>query len=354
LRRRAERALAELGAGAPLVAVGLLVLNYQRWKSQFHNALTGKLSDVAICFLLPLLVSAALGLVRDWSGRRRLAVGAVVATLAFTLLELSDMAGALFVRATRALGMGGGTLTRDPTDLLALACVPLAVAYGRRRLMVADRGPSVWRSVVGALVMMTGSLALMADSDLSKTCHEPAVKIQAEAGCGPGGLIAVQASAGGTGFTLSNPGALGLPTFFSSDHCAWSSGQLAGAVSSGAEVQCPLSFDGGEIVVHECLYSNGVVASAPACANCNWVTPQTCSAMLADGKGTFTCQPSDGGASCVSHLTVVLDGGAVGELDGMGGPADAGASASVMDAAATAEVAGAWSEQAVDGSSEVD
>jgi hypothetical protein len=166
VRRRAERALAELGAAAPLGAVCLLAANDHQFKRLFHNALTGKLSDVAICFLLPLLVSAALGLVSNWSGRRRLALGAVVATLVFTLLEYSDTVGALFIRATAAVGFGGGVLTRDPTDMLALGCIPLAVVYGWRRVAAVEREPSVWRSVSGALVLAAGSLTLMASDPI--------------------------------------------------------------------------------------------------------------------------------------------------------------------------------------------
>src|SRR5260221_4375425 len=162
LRRRAERALAELGAAAPLGAVCLLVANDHEFKRLFHNALTGKLSDVAICFLLPLLVSAALGVLCDWPERRRLALGAVVATFAFTMLELSDTGDALLAGVTGQLGTGGPTVARAPTDLLALACVPLAVAYALRRFAVAERGPgaSRWGSV--ALVIVAGSLALTA------------------------------------------------------------------------------------------------------------------------------------------------------------------------------------------------
>jgi hypothetical protein len=341
LRRRAERALAELGAAAPLGAVCLLVANDHQLKRLLHNALTGKLSDLAICFLLPLLVSAALGLVSNWSGRRRLAAGALVTTSVFTLLELSDVAGALFVRAIDALGLGSGPLTRDPSDLLALACVPLALAYGRRRLAAVERGPSVWRTATGALVMVAGSLALMADSDTVKPCGQD-VTIQAEAGCGPGGPIVFRGGASDPPqFVITNPAALGLPPFYASDHCALSTGYLKGAASSDGAAQCPFKFDKGEITVYECLYSNGVVASAPACANCTWVIHETCSAVLAGGEGSVTCSGVDGGPpSCVSSLTPARDGGA---------------DVSVTDAAAMDEpVVDGSSERAGDGSSDFD
>jgi hypothetical protein len=270
LRRRAERALAELGAAAPLGAVCLLVANDHEFKRLFHNTLTGKLSDVAICFLLPLLISAALGLLRDWPGSRRLAVGAVATTLLFTLLELSDTADVLYLRATGALGLGGAPLTRDPTDFLALALVPLAVAYGWRRLFVAERRPNVWRTAAGALVMVTGSLALMADSEAVVPCKRAAFTVRAEAGCGPGGLIVVQSLASDR-FTISNAGALGLPSFFSSDSCVGSVGNVTGAPSSGP-APCPFRLDEGEISASQCVSPDGTVArvlSAPtACGRC--------------------------------------------------------------------------------------
>jgi hypothetical protein len=315
-----------MGAAAPLGAVWLLLANDHAFKRLYHNAVTGKLSDVAICFFLPLLLSAALGLLTDWPGRRRLAVGAVVATLVFTLLELSDTFGALFARATAALGLGGGTLTRDPTDLLALVCVPLAVAYGRRRLAAAERGPNVWRSATGALAMATGSLALMATSMSVESCpfQGPPVRFQAEAGCGPGGLIVVESCAYSSTCTspiqISNAGALGLPSFTSSDG-TWSWGTWTGPppVRGNGGVCLPIRLDQGswEVIVQVCVSVDG---AASACGpGIGVITLQTCQAVLADGAGSFTCNPVDGGAPCVSHLTVVRDGGADGAQDGVDG-----------------------------------
>lgn len=324
MRRRAERALAELGAAAPLGAVWLLLANDHAFKRLYHNAVTGKLSDIAICFLLPLLVSAALGLVCDWPGRRRLAVGAVVATLVFTLFELSDTVGAVFVGATGALGLGGGALTRDPTDLLALACVPLAVVYGQRRLAVAERGPNVWRSATGALVMVTGSLALMATSMSVKpeVCDKrPApVIFQAEAGCGPGGLIIIQSSSQYPGFSISGAAAIGVPPS-SADACVWIDGPHVPTLNGDGGV-CPIRWDDGtwEFSVMELspFWSGDCFGGGSV------MTLETCSAEVADGVGTLTCRPGDGGAPCTSRLTEVGDGGtdgALGRVDGSSNPA---------------------------------
>ena len=74
--------------------IALLIANDHVLKFVFHNAVTGKLSDVAICFLMPLLISAALGLIAGSRVRRRLEIGAVVTVVVFSALEMSDLAPA--------------------------------------------------------------------------------------------------------------------------------------------------------------------------------------------------------------------------------------------------------------------
>ena len=137
-RSEREAALRELGSLLPLAMIALLVANDHVLKFVFHNAVTGKLSDVAICFLMPLLISAALGLIAGAGARWRLGIGAVVTAVVFSALEMSDLAGSWFVRAVAIVfGARHTVLTRDPTDLLALLMVPLAVAYGRQRARAA-------------------------------------------------------------------------------------------------------------------------------------------------------------------------------------------------------------------------
>lgn len=135
-------AASEFLAPLPLAAVALMAVNDHFLKPAFHNAVTGKLSDVAICFFLPLYLSALLGLA--WRPRwppARLLLGAALAAGVFVTLELSDAAGRWFLGALRwlspALRLGPVGLTRDPTDLLALLLVPAAVWYGWRRLALA-------------------------------------------------------------------------------------------------------------------------------------------------------------------------------------------------------------------------
>lgn len=133
----------EFFAPAALAAVALLALNDHVLKPWLHDAVTGKLSDLAICFFLPLYLSALLGLVWRAPASWRLAVAAALTAAVFGALELSPLAGRWFCAANDAvagaLGMARRCrLTRDPTDLAALAVVPLAVAYGRARARRAE------------------------------------------------------------------------------------------------------------------------------------------------------------------------------------------------------------------------
>lgn len=229
-------ALGELGSLLPLSIIGLLIANDHVLKFVFHNAVTGKLSDFAICFLMPLLVSAVLGLIARVDDRRRLWIGAAVTVAIFSVLEMSDTAGAWFVRAIALVfGAKHTVLTRDPTDLFALLFVPLAVAYGRRRALVALVGARV-RRLGGALALITGSLALMATT-APERCDKwsPPTVFKAEGDCGSGGLFVLQGSFSGT-LTFTNPAALLAPPESSS---------LSVYPSYGGRA-CPYTFDKGD------------------------------------------------------------------------------------------------------------
>jgi hypothetical protein len=141
----------------PLAAVALLVLNDHLLKHSFPGLVTGKLSDLAGLAFFPLLLQALwetgqVLLRRPWQPSARvLAVTTLATALAFSLVNLSTAAsdawalllGALQwpVHALAALARGAAppglrpTLsTRDPTDLLALPTLALAVRIGLRRV----------------------------------------------------------------------------------------------------------------------------------------------------------------------------------------------------------------------------
>ena len=181
-------------------------------KFAFHNALTGKLSDIAICFVMPLLVSAALGSIGGVGRRWRLGIGAAVTVIVFSALEMSDWAGGWFVRAVAfVFGAQHTVLTRDPTDLLALACVPLAVAYGLRHARSAAI-QSRWRRTSGALALALGALALMATSAPERCSRWSApMAFQVEGDCGTGGIVVIQGDGYSGQLTITNQAALLAP-----------------------------------------------------------------------------------------------------------------------------------------------
>ena len=62
----------EFFAPLPLAALALTVVNDVWLKPAFHSGLTGKLSDVGICFFMPLFLSELLGIFLGLPGRFRL------------------------------------------------------------------------------------------------------------------------------------------------------------------------------------------------------------------------------------------------------------------------------------------
>ncbi|MFT3913696.1 MAG: hypothetical protein QM704_06200 [Anaeromyxobacteraceae bacterium] len=127
----------ELAGPLPLGAAALLALNDHLLKAAFPGAITGKLSDLAGCFVLPLFLSAALACATPWPRRRRLAIGAVVTAAAFAAVKLSAAAAgavtAALDLATVPLLGASNRIVVDPTDLVALPLVLAAFAWGARR-----------------------------------------------------------------------------------------------------------------------------------------------------------------------------------------------------------------------------
>jgi hypothetical protein len=129
----------EFFAPLPLAALALLVTNDVWLKPLFHNAVTGKLSDVAVCFLMPLFLSELLGFAFAWPARQRLRVAAFATAAVFTALEVIPPVTRWVLAGLSAVGpvlgiAGRFRMTADWTDLLCLLLIPLSVRYGDRRL----------------------------------------------------------------------------------------------------------------------------------------------------------------------------------------------------------------------------
>jgi hypothetical protein len=130
--------MTEFFAPLPLLAVVLMVVNDRFLKPWLHNALTGKLSDLAICFFLPLFVSALMGIFWRSHPRARVLAGAGIAAFVFAAQEMWIGFQDLLLGALRVvggpLGLRHFVLTSDTSDLWALLMVPVAAAYGFSRL----------------------------------------------------------------------------------------------------------------------------------------------------------------------------------------------------------------------------
>ncbi|MEI7744685.1 MAG: hypothetical protein WCK58_13170 [Chloroflexota bacterium] len=183
-----------------IVALVVLVLNDHILKSAMPGLLTGKLSDVAGLIVFPLLLAEAVLAGTRLVGRRPVvAPVAVVAwcagvtTLGFALVKTLAPATAAWAWAWGAVQWlaGAGPLTgrplllvavvRDPTDLLALPAVLVAVAIAartRRQALARPRAatPRRQRSWTGAAMGLVTAVACMATSQ-----SEPAVYADTEA-----------------------------------------------------------------------------------------------------------------------------------------------------------------------------
>jgi hypothetical protein len=131
----------------PLCATALLALNDHLLKAWLHNPVTGKLSDVAGCFVLPLFIAAVLELVGVRSPRARLNGAFVVTVVFFTALKSSPpvagLVSHLLATAWAQVGVRTGGIVADPTDLLALPAAAAAWAWGRAQGGALQRVDSV-------------------------------------------------------------------------------------------------------------------------------------------------------------------------------------------------------------------
>jgi photosystem II stability/assembly factor-like uncharacterized protein len=125
-------ALACLVDPPTLGAIGLLLLNDHILKAAFPSWLTGKLSDLAGLYFFSFLVLAALGLLelalppRSRSPSRAWGIAMALSALWFLGLKATPASNALAVAVLDALLGGSRRVVADPTDLIALAMLPLA------------------------------------------------------------------------------------------------------------------------------------------------------------------------------------------------------------------------------------
>jgi hypothetical protein len=309
---KAAATRSEFFAPAPLAAVALVGLNDHLWKPRFHNAVTGKLTDVALCFFFPLLLSVLLRPL--WrADRGRLLFAAAATALLFTALELSAAADAALTAAVavvgRSFGVGLAPFTRDLTDLLALGMVPVAYWYGRRRTGKAAR-PWSWASaraswwwrapaLAGTLVLLTAESPLLCDE------YSAPVPFRVSDGCGAAGIMVVESNSETGHLDAFNGDALvgaatgryqGGECPFRLDQGGW---YLVGTACPAATPDGGLGPDAGG--------SGDAGASADASASagpagCPESARRRCEAKLENGELWLSC--SGAGPTCRARLTV--------------------------------------------------
>ena len=146
---------------ASLAAIAALILNDHVWKAAWPGVVTGKISDFAGLAFFPLLLVSVWEITRSvlglpWKPSRRALFAAVTATaVVFTLVKLWPPAGdayrfgwAVLQWPFRAIGkLAAGrllpplrpvALVQDPTDLVALPALAVAIWVGLRRIRAAE------------------------------------------------------------------------------------------------------------------------------------------------------------------------------------------------------------------------
>jgi hypothetical protein len=137
LQNAAARGAPEFFGVLPLMAVGLFALNNAVLKRAWPGWVTGKLSDLLICFFLPLFVSALLERISRLAAATRVATGIVLTAASFTAVKTSPLASRLLdggiATLLRPLGNRTAPNCVDVSDLCALPMLALAWLYARRR-----------------------------------------------------------------------------------------------------------------------------------------------------------------------------------------------------------------------------
>jgi hypothetical protein len=146
-----------------LIALSLLAINDALLKSRFPGFVTGKLSDVAGLFAFVVFICALIP-------RRCVAIGIVVA-IAFTWWKspLSKFA----IDGWNRIGSFAIGRTIDFTDLVALAIIPIALAWIARREEVAHAEPRrVMTFAIGAMSLVAFTATSVARRECCAAAYE--------------------------------------------------------------------------------------------------------------------------------------------------------------------------------------
>lgn len=120
---------------ALLLAFAVLALNDLLLKHAHPSWLTGKLSDLAGCFLFPFWVAGILGLTTRQDREWRMGVGVLTTLALFVPIKCSPLCAQFVSRALDLIGNPVGfphhRILADPTDLIGVPFTFLAFALVR-------------------------------------------------------------------------------------------------------------------------------------------------------------------------------------------------------------------------------
>ena len=116
-----------------IFSVVLFVVNNWWLKYEFHNWVTGKLSDFLFCFFFPLYCSAFLSVLTGWKIRTRLWIGVCITLVSFVTMKTSPsisswVSNAFTIVTQAAIGQTSKNVV-DPTDLIAIPAVLCSVFF---------------------------------------------------------------------------------------------------------------------------------------------------------------------------------------------------------------------------------
>lgn len=156
-----------LGHPLFIAAVALLLVNDHYLKTHFPSFLTGKLSDVAGLFVAAVWAAVLLGS-RLPSARALQGLLAGIAGM-FSLLQVEAVLAGI-AAACRLLQLPRPNLVADPTDLAALAVLPLAYCFIRRQSVpeILAESPASPRRFPAYLMLLIAAGAMIATSFVSR------------------------------------------------------------------------------------------------------------------------------------------------------------------------------------------
>lgn len=161
-----RHSLAWVASPVTVLATVVLALNDHVLKQAYPGLVTGKLSDVAGLIVAPALLAVAVAALRV----RRSSVIAVVATgIGFSLVKTWQPATDLANAWWDPTGMFPTNILRDPTDLLALPALFVALVAARRAARPASLRSRA-RLAAGAFVL---PLAVLTTAATSYDCGAP-------------------------------------------------------------------------------------------------------------------------------------------------------------------------------------